>query len=52
MPRKCTAAPWTYGAFFVPLLGLAQSLILMVLVLILFLALRMAMMGGLPRPRD
>ena len=42
----------TYGPFFVPLLGLAQSLIVMVLVLILFLALRMAMMGGVPRSRD
>jgi len=42
----------TYGAFFVPLLGLAQSLIVMMLVLVLFLALRVAMMGGVPRPRD
>jgi hypothetical protein len=42
----------TYGYIFVTLVALAQSLVAMVLVLLLFLALRMAMMGGPPRPRD
>jgi uncharacterized membrane protein len=41
-----------YGTSFLMMVGVAQSLIVMVLVLFLFLALRAAMMGGIPRPKD
>jgi hypothetical protein len=42
----------TYGASYAMAMGVAQSLVVMVVVLFLFLALRAAMMGGIPRTKD
>jgi len=42
----------TYGTIFVSVVGIAQSLVVMLVVLFIFLALRGAMMGGLPRAPD
>jgi hypothetical protein len=42
----------TYGRMAVMTVGLVQSLVAMLIVLLIFLALRVGMMGGMPRLED
>jgi hypothetical protein len=42
----------TYGRMAVMMVGLVQSLVVMLIVLFIFLALRVGMMGGIPRLED